>query len=151
MADLALHSEQAYAIRNWVTLCQQAGIARATRRYLWTGIRDDVLPALRSAHRSGSRTLANDCPEMPVDELAAGGYVQEANRQFFHPLGLALAYEPDSGRVMVLDSRDDPEGVYFAGIDLAPKAALIRAEKAGRSYARQKALGYVIQPLTATD
>lgn len=27
---------------------------------------------------------------IPIEELREGGYVQEANRQFFHPLGLAL-------------------------------------------------------------
>ena len=44
--------------------------------------------------------------------LVDGGYLQEANRQFFHPLGLALALE--DGALRVWDCRDDPEGICFA-------------------------------------
>lgn len=49
-------------------------------------------------------------------------YLQEANRLFFHPLGLALSVEVNSdGEVIgfgpVLDSREDPEGYCFTTID----------------------------------
>lgn len=60
---------------------------------------------------------------LTLKELRDGGYLQEANRLFFHPLGLALAVvftdganheadEPDG--LVVNDCRDDPEGYYFA-------------------------------------
>jgi hypothetical protein len=87
------------------------------------------------------------CPEIPLAELADAGYVQEANRRFFHPLGLALAYEPSTGRLMVLDARDDAEGVNFATTDLAPKAALIDAEWEKRAPVRFRGLGYIVQPV----
>lgn len=44
-------------------------------------------------------------PELSVEELRDAGYLSEANRRFFHPLGLALAVSED--RIVVLDGRDD--------------------------------------------
>jgi hypothetical protein len=56
-------------------------------------------------------------------EMLAFGLIQEANRRFFHPLGLALmvtydeADSDDSGAIAVLDSREDPEGFLFLNLD----------------------------------
>jgi hypothetical protein len=59
---------------------------------------------------------------MTLKELRDGGYLQEANRRFFHPLGLALAVRYGDGQnpatdepagVEVRDYRADPEGVYM--------------------------------------
>jgi hypothetical protein len=54
---------------------------------------------------------------VPVKEFRERGYLQEVNRLFFHPLGMALAVEQgDDGEwrfVGVLDARDDPEGFMF--------------------------------------
>jgi hypothetical protein len=75
------------------------------------------------------------------------GYLQEANRLFFHPLGLALEVATDTGTLKVWDYRDDPEGITFEKIDLQPKAEHI-AELEGNRYAtRKKAVGYWIQPV----
>lgn len=68
-----------------------------------------------------------------LDELHAVGFIQEANRQFFHPLGLALFIEwEDDGEpsLGVLDARDDPEGFVMAGIDddTMRKAANVQEE-----------------------
>jgi hypothetical protein len=45
------------------------------------------------------------------------GYLQEVNRCFLHPLGLALAVQTDENGVPVqasiIDSRHDPEGMAF--------------------------------------
>lgn len=46
------------------------------------------------------------------DDLLINGYLLEANRQFFHPLGLALAVE-DNGNLLIFDDRDYPEGNIF--------------------------------------
>jgi hypothetical protein len=88
-------------------------------------------------------------------ELSEGGYIQEANRRFFHPLGLALAVLVETdGRYSiagVIDARGDPEGFSFertAG-ELGPKAAAVEAELAARSPARLAALGYIVQPAGA--
>lgn len=60
----------------------------------------------------------DDRNRMDIKEFVGEGYLQEANRQFFHPLGLALEVQADdltgayylSG---VWDYRKDPDGIYF--------------------------------------
>ena len=57
---------------------------------------------------------------MNLNEFREGGYLQEVNRRFFHPLGLAMAVEMDKSDKEVvricglIDSREDPEGFEFA-------------------------------------
>ncbi len=75
------------------------------------------------------------------------GYLQEANRQFFHPLGLALELDQKTGTLKVWDYRDDPEGITFDKIDLQPKAEHVSDLEGLRYAARKKALGYWIQPV----
>jgi len=80
------------------------------------------------------------------------GYLQEVNRNFLHPLGLALAvqtYDDGSTGFTVWDCRD--EGICFAW-DGDPeeawgKAEAVRMEHELRSVPRIMALGYLIQPL----
>jgi hypothetical protein len=89
-------------------------------------------------------------PELPLDELRSGGYLQEANRLFFHRLGLALTIEGD--RLYVQDDRADPEGWYFAGDhDLRPHALRVQAEMEQRDPSRRVALGYLVQPAFPDD
>jgi len=68
-----------------------------------------------------------DLPTLPPSILQSEGYLQEANRLFFHPLGLALAVRlpdgNDEGTVSVLDGRDDPEGIIFDSDILDPTMA----------------------------
>lgn len=167
--------------------------------------------------------MPNDVPIHRIDitEFHEGGYLQEANRRFFHPLGLALEvvlfhlddvegcvkdltreqrhfiysnnadvqvlsakigenfqgngdreeltaleeqfrdrvfeiakasgyFEPRLGGVW--DYRDDPEGIYFAGVDLRQNYSKIEAEWREKAETRNAALGYVYQPpLDGTD
>lgn len=87
--------------------------------------------------------------------LREDGYLQEVNRNFFHPLGLALAINVDdenNGVLSILDARDDPQGFNFLDtIDLLPKAAKIKQISDERSEARLQALGYWNQPLSITQ
>ncbi len=65
-------------------------------------------------------------PEKPISmdikKFVDDGYLQEVNRRFFHPLGLAMAaavngdgkYELSG----ILDYREDPTGIHFGPIDL---------------------------------
>ncbi len=80
------------------------------------------------------------------------GYLQEANRQFFHPLGLALAVVFQDGEptcaCVVQDARGDIEGIIYPEPIDAEKAHRILKEQARRGVARRKALGYMIQPIT---
>ena len=85
-------------------------------------------------------------------EFREKGYLQELNRQFLHPLGLAIeiVIEDDGsehfGRIW--DYRSDAEGIYFSdGTASDEKAAFIQKEFFQRSGPRVKQLGYVIQPI----
>jgi hypothetical protein len=95
-------------------------------------------------------------PYLDADTFRDDGYLQEVNRRFLHPLGLALEWQAggdDDGNALlrVWDCRDDPEGIAFAA---APGTAIFedgKAERvadleAQRRPARVAALGYWIQP-----
>lgn len=90
-------------------------------------------------------------------ELHNAGYVQEVNREFFHPLGMALMLHVDErGRYEiggVIDMRADPEGIFFdgPGVPDRDKADAVEAERAAKRGPRLKALGYVVQPLPAPE
>lgn len=86
---------------------------------------------------------------MELRDFVRLGFLQEANRQFFHPLGLALEVSKgDDGKLSVSgvwDFRSDPEGIFFDEVDLA-KCAEVREERKRHEDARIKKFGYVIQP-----
>jgi hypothetical protein len=85
--------------------------------------------------------------------LRDDGYLQEVNRRFFHPLGLALCITVDgeTGVLSILDAREDEEGFKFADtIDLVPKVARVEQLVAARTEARIKRLGYWLQPVMPT-
>ena len=90
---------------------------------------------------------------MDIKEFRAFGFLQEVNRQFFHPLGLALevVVEDDGTERLggIWDFRDDPEGIRYQEMDQgkAWRVSELQHEKAA---ARQKALGYVIQGIADT-
>lgn len=83
---------------------------------------------------------------IPIAEFRALGFLQEANRLFFHPLGLALevSVSEDGTESLggVWDYRDDPEGIVFGEgqIDLA-KTAAVDAERERHRVARSAMLG----------
>lgn len=88
---------------------------------------------------------------MSAEEFRDLGYLQEVNRLFLHPLGLALGVVVgEDGSVRfgdVWDHRDDPEGLIFDH-DLIDreKANRITAETATRYGTRFDALGFWQQP-----
>lgn len=90
---------------------------------------------------------------MSAHQFRLQGYLQEVNRQFLHPLGLALGIEyqdenDTEANLVVLDSRDDPEGVIFAnGAGSQQKAHDFRQIMRTCDVARGEALGFVIQPI----
>lgn len=55
--------------------------------------------------------------KMDIKKFRELGYLQELNRKFLHPLGLALSVKKDDDGNEELDSiidyRNDKEGVYF--------------------------------------
>lgn len=92
---------------------------------------------------------------MDLEEFVDGGFLQEVNRQFFHPLGLALAVARDAGSgtepggsfhlVGIWDQRDDPEGIFHGEVD-AEKAARVARLWEERRPAREERLGFMVQP-----
>lgn len=91
---------------------------------------------------------------MDLDEFRDGGYLQEVNRLFFHPLGLALAVRYQDGHVValdcILDNRDDPEGWIFGEGDAEARrarAANVEAQRQRMAETRRVSLGYEVQTL----
>jgi len=94
---------------------------------------------------------------MDIQEFAEFGYLQELNRRFLHPLGLALSVTKDtwSGKWVlgsIWDGRDDPEGFVFEGeaLDMS-KADRVAKENFIRRGFRINNLGFSNQPLPASS
>ena len=91
-----------------------------------------------------------------ITEFRDKGYLQEVNRRFFHPLGLALSVEREDGGEWELhgiwDVRHDPEGVVFDGEyivseEAQEKATFVTNEFYVRGNYRQEHFGYSVQPI----
>ena len=92
-----------------------------------------------------------------IKEFRQQGYLQEANRLFFHPLGLALEVKinKETGQESlggIWDYRDDPEGVLYeeGALDTPEameKAANIEFERKEKAAVRVSRFGYSIQPI----
>lgn len=87
---------------------------------------------------------------MEIKEFVDQGYLQELNRKFLHPLGLALQASITDDEQYSLnaiwDAREDPEGIYFENVDQS-KAEFVQNVIDQRGPARKAALGYIIQPV----
>jgi hypothetical protein len=101
--------------------------------------------------------MANEPKYMSVEEFVKGGYMQEANRQFFHPLGLALSCIIDdvSGKALSLgsiwDYRDSPEGLAYGKTvindpEFQRKNKNIAFKQKALHIPRKERLGWIIQP-----
>jgi len=93
---------------------------------------------------------------MDIKEFRAFGFIQEINRQFLHPMGLAIEVIIDEKGNETLggiwDYRDDPKGITYAKEIMATKIAKEKADrvqefKREKHMSRKKALGFVIQPI----
>lgn len=88
---------------------------------------------------------------MDIDEFREGGYLQEVNRRFFHPLGLALEVTVGedghaASLVGIWDNRDDPEGMsYGPGMIDTEKREKVSDEFDRKYQERRRILGYTIQ------
>lgn len=92
-----------------------------------------------------------DVKYIDIAEFRGEGYLQEVNRQFLHPLGLALevTVEEDGTEHLsgVWDSRDDPEGIWFDGAADPDMAANVAHELEQRAPHREAGLGFVVEPV----
>lgn len=86
---------------------------------------------------------------MALKEIEDSGVLQEVNRQFLHPLGLALCVTYLGGnpaKLEMLDMRQDPEGWIFDEVSIE-KAKKVELELMKRAGPRMKAIGAIVQPL----
>jgi len=91
-----------------------------------------------------------------IAEFRRLGYLQELNRRFLHPLGLALEviHLADGTEELggVWDYRTDPEGLRFGDLtsdEERERADYIEARWDELAKTRREELGYVIQPIQA--
>lgn len=85
-----------------------------------------------------------------IKEFREFGYLQEVNRKFLHPLGLALSVSID-GDIIKLDGiwdyRDDDEGMIFDNEILdVDKAKRVNEAYQEKAKYRKKRFGWEIQP-----
>jgi hypothetical protein len=102
-------------------------------------------------HRQMKGVVVADIKYIDIKEFRERGYLQEVNRRFLHPLGLALEVRQGEDGVEVVsgvwDYRDDPEGMNFAPGVIDPlKVSQVAEQWAEKADVRQETLGYVIQP-----
>lgn len=99
----------------------------------------------------GGIHVDKDVKKMSVKDFREQGYLQELNRVFLHPLGLALEVNLNEDGTEsfgeVWDYRDDPEGmIYGENMIDGTKTTRIRQEGLSKQSVRYAHFGWVIQP-----
>lgn len=89
---------------------------------------------------------------MDIKDFQRDGYLQEVNRQFFHPLGLALEVlvDTETGEMQmggIWDYRDDPEGIVFISGPDKDKAQRIHTARVQKAAGRVPRFGWAVQPV----
>jgi hypothetical protein len=93
---------------------------------------------------------------LPLSTFVDEGYLQEVNRQFFHPLGLQLCADTDfeSGNVtgfQIMDCRDEVNSVWYMfeadEFEHRRKYLNVAKEWKTRSDRREAELGYMVEPV----
>jgi hypothetical protein len=103
--------------------------------------------------------MSDNIKRIDIKEFREKGYLQEVNRQFLHPLGLALEVKMDDDGNETLggvwDYREDDEGIYYnlknsdqTRIDnFIRKDNFIKSEQKIIGDKRESKLGFVIEPI----
>lgn len=94
-------------------------------------------------------------PFMPIEDFISEGYMQEVNRRFLHPLGLALvgSVREHGHELWVIDSRDEPGGIYYEqDSETYSETRRRAAEEISRQWSehgghRMREARYMIQPM----
>lgn len=95
----------------------------------------------------------NVVKRMDIKEFRELGLLQEINRRFLHPMGLALevVIDDNTGESTlggVWDYRDDPEGIVFVdGLISKDKAERVAGMFSAKYETRTKKFGWHIQPI----
>lgn len=89
--------------------------------------------------------MTDEIKRISIKEFRALGFLQEANRQFFHPHGLALevVIDDETGEERlggIWDYRDDPEGILYGRLDMkdAEHAQRVKDERMSHHMARAR-------------
>ena len=98
---------------------------------------------------------SNEIKKMDLTEFRDKGYLLEVNRQFFHPLGLALEVTIEDDQTVsaisgIWDYREDPEGMLFADltdVKVSEQADKIKADRLEKEKIRMNKYGFSIQPI----
>ncbi len=96
--------------------------------------------------------------KIDIKDFRESGYLQEANRRFFHPLGLALEVSIEDGKELisgVWDYREDKEGIYYDIQNSEPERKekflknknFIDSQLKERGDLRKSELGFKIEPI----
>lgn len=105
----------------------------------------------------------SDIKLMKIKEFREEGYLQELNRTFLHPLGLALQINIDEEGNETLggiwDYREDGEGIHYNLIgsskerqkEFLRKAQNIKEKLDARNPMRQTLLGYIVEPIPVDE
>lgn len=97
----------------------------------------------------------SEIKRIDIKEFQEFGYLQELNRQFLHPLGMALEViidEKDESVKLggIWDYREDPEGMTFQDMSKdthRKKAENVKSLQLAAAKTRLKLLGFEIQPV----
>lgn len=97
----------------------------------------------------------SDIKRMSIKEFVEKGFLQEANRLFFHPHGLALAvfvddFDGTATLSGIWDYREDPEGMVFEDTtdpEWAEKMEQVKQERVRHLEHREALFGHFIQPI----
>jgi hypothetical protein len=101
--------------------------------------------------------MTDEIKRIDIKEFRELGFLQELNRCFLHPLGLALEVivnEEDGSESLggIWDYRDDPEGMLYGEEYISSDKFISRAVKIGKLYEekaafRKEKYGWGIQPV----
>lgn len=96
--------------------------------------------------------IVNIVKKMDIREFREAGFLQEVNRLFFHPHGLALevVIQDDEGTEVlggIWDAREDPEGMIYGENMINPEKVRRVVEECNKHVlARKELFGSIIQP-----
>jgi len=92
--------------------------------------------------------MSDNHNRIDVREFRESGLLHELNRQFLHPLGMALeTVKEDDGTERfggIWDYRNDPEGMLFATLDF-DKIKDVAEFTRQQHERRRKTIGFVVQ------
>lgn len=93
----------------------------------------------------------------PIKQFVDQGWLQEVNRLFFHPAGLALTVKrnPEGEYILgeILDCRHDPAKLLISGSssEMIKKGIMVSQSVQSSATARVETLGFDIQPMRTSN